>query len=161
METEAGISPIASLKAAIDSLPPWLSQAEADALYAFGYAHLVQGRYDKAHDVFRSLMVVDPSHRSYIAGLAIALQRLERYDEALTINAAALVWHPTDLHAMLRSGECLLALQRRTDAITQLDRIVAGCAEMADGHPDPERQAVAERAAAMRQLLTTVIEGTP
>ena len=152
----------ALLVAAIRQLSPCFEPRVVAALYALGYAHLQEGRHQQAHDYFRTLLINDPMDRSYLAGLALALAGLQRHAEATRINTAALLWHPGDPAAMLRQAECLLALRRPAEAVKWLDAVVA-CGGMADTatSPDPERQALAARAAGLRSLIQPPQEDTP
>ena len=143
------------LVAAIRQLPPCFEPRVATALYALGYAHLQEKRYQQAHDYFRTLLINDPMDRSYLAGLALALAGLQRHAEAIRINTAALLWHPGDPAAMLRQAECLLALRRSAEAVTWLDAVVAcGAADAVDSPSShTERRALATRAAGLRNLI--------
>lgn len=149
------------LVAAMRQLPPCFEPRVAAALYAMGYAHLQEGRHQQAHDYFRTLLINDPMDRSYLAGLALALAGLRRHEEAIRINMAALLWHPGDPAAMLRQAECLLALRRPTEAVTWLDAVAACGEAQATSSPDTERQALAARAAGLRNLIQPHLEDTP
>lgn len=152
-----------ALVTGIRQLPPCFEPPVAAALYALGYAHLQSDRYQQAHDYFRTLLVNDPMERSYLAGLALALAGLQRHEEAMRINTAALLWHPGDPAAMLRQAECLLALRRPAEAVSWLDAVVAcGAANTVDSlASDAEQQALAARAAGLRNLIQPPQEERP
>ena len=104
-----------------------LSSEDADGLYAFGHQLYGQGRYADAALVFVYLvMYAAPEHRHYM-GLAACQQAERKFEAALELYQACFLLAPEDPNAYLHTGECLLRLGRKEEALEALDRVITLC----------------------------------
>lgn len=88
-----------------------LSASQLEVVYALAYAHVAQHQYAQALSYFAFLTQYGPTRKHYLAGLALCLQMVGRYDEAISIYSLIVALFPDSIDATLRIGECQLAMQ--------------------------------------------------
>jgi type III secretion system low calcium response chaperone LcrH/SycD len=126
----------------LDSLPfsGRLSAYQLETIYALGYSHVSQQHYDRALPVFTFLAQFGPTHKQYLAGLALCLQMVGRHDEAIRIYSIVVVLYPESLEIMLRLAECQLGASQPEAARVTLSALIDDCRPDV-GRPDLLRQA--------------------
>jgi len=123
------------------------SRDEMETMYAIAYAHCTHARFDMAMPLFKLLTIYSPTTAHYISGLGLCLQRLELYEDAVTVYGYADMLEPDNLLTGLRVAECMLSLQQVEEASELLGLIVQHAAQT--GVESVE----STRAAAMLALL--------
>ena len=122
---------------------------QLEVLYGLGYAQAQLEQWEKALPIFTFLSQYGPTRQHYLAGLALCLQKLRRYDEAINIYSLMLVLFADRLDPSLRIAECQLAQGLVADAMVtlrQLDKAL----------PDDDR--LKTRTRALLQHLSTPAE---
>lgn len=105
-----------------------LTADQLEVIYAMAYTHVAQAQYAQALPLFAFLSQYGPTRKHYLAGLALCLQMLARYEEAIRIHSLSGVLHPLAPEATLRVAECQLALAR-SEAARESLRLVVAAAE--------------------------------
>jgi type III secretion system low calcium response chaperone LcrH/SycD len=104
-----------------------ISHQEAKSLYALGFGLYEQARYTDAGIVFLYLMLhAAPEARHYM-GLAACHQAEKEFARALQLYQACILLDPVGPHAHFHSGECLLHLGRKEEALQALGRAASHC----------------------------------
>ena len=106
------------------SLTSRYSRDELDTIYALGWSHLSRGQADTGLRLFLFLTDYAPTEATYLMGLGVCLQQLDRPQDALAVFSWAGLLDAKNIEASLRSAESLLAMQRREEAEALLDLIV-------------------------------------
>lgn len=141
---------VASLKAALDTLPSnqRLSQDDCKAVYGLAYHAVAQGHFETAFRYFSLLTLYRPTEPAYLSGLALSYKLLKRYAEALSVYSFLAV---TDTGGepqhTLSIVECLLLLGAYEEARNTLDLVQRFCEE-SGAHAK-----AAERAQALASML--------
>ncbi|MBH1965542.1 MAG: tetratricopeptide repeat protein [Comamonadaceae bacterium] len=105
---------------------------QLEVLYGLGYAQAQQEHWDKALAIFAFLSQYGPTRQHYLAGLALCMQKLHRYEDATPIYSLMLVLFPDQLTPSLRIAECQLAQGDMESALATLGRL-----DRALAHDDP------------------------
>ncbi|WP_323018737.1 SycD/LcrH family type III secretion system chaperone [Castellaniella sp.] len=106
-----------------------MSSAQLEVLYALAYAHVTQGQYAQALPIFSILATYGPTRKHYLAGLAVCLEKSERYEEAISMYSLLSVLFPGSPEPALQVAECQLMLGQAGDAAEELDRVLRCIAE--------------------------------
>lgn len=114
-------------RAGFDELPcsRRFTPEQLEVLYGLGYAQAQLEQWGKALPIFTFLSQYGPTRQHYLAGLALCLQKVRRYDEAINIYSLMLVLFADRLDPSLRIAECQLAQGHAAEALAtlrQLDR---------------------------------------
>lgn len=96
---------------------------QLEVLYGLGYAQAQQERWDKALAIFAFLSQYGPTRQHYLAGLALCMQKLHRYEEAVSIYSLMLVLFEGRLDPALRIAECQLAQGHTAEALATLRQL--------------------------------------
>ncbi|MEI2417095.1 tetratricopeptide repeat protein [Orrella sp. JC864] len=137
-----------------------LSEAQLEALYGLGHSHLLQGQPRQALPYFSLLGMYGMPRRHYLAGLALCLQRCERYDDAVRVYALLGTLFPETADPFVGMAECLLAAGRRQEAAQELDRVLRYLeADARQGGADAEQARIRAHVQALRALA--VQDGSP
>ncbi len=98
-------------RAGFDTLPAAkrFTSEQLEVIYGLAYAHAQQKQWNKALGIFTFLSQYGPTRRHYLAGLALCLQKLHRYDDAINIYSLMLVLFTESLEPSLHIAECELA----------------------------------------------------
>ena len=146
----------AEFKAGFDELPcsRRFTPEQLEVLYGLGYAQAHLEHWDKALPIFTFLSQYGPTRQHYLAGLALCLQKVRRYDEAINIYSLMLVLFADRLDPSLRIAECQLAQGHLADALNTLRQL-----DLALADSDPLKT----RARALLQHLSVnaVPDGNP
>jgi type III secretion system low calcium response chaperone LcrH/SycD len=102
-----------------------LPEEELESIYGVAYQKYSFGEYRKAADLFRYLLVLDPSRYKYILGLAASLHRLEEYDVAANHYLLASFYEPSNPIPYFHGAECFLRLGKHTMARNGLTLAIA------------------------------------
>lgn len=106
-----------------------MSSEQLEVIYALAYAHVTQGQYAQALPIFFILTHYGPTRKHYLLGLALCLQRCQRYAEAIHIYSMADVLFPGGPELALRVAECQLMQGDRAEAREELGRVQRCIAE--------------------------------
>ena len=137
------------------SLTSRYTRDELDTIYALAWSHLSRRQADTALRLFLFLTDYAPTDATYLMGLGVCLQQLERHRDALATFSWVGVLDGDNVEASLRSAECLLALKEREEAERLLDLIVAD-ATASSSKPTQ----VAYRAQALLDVLRRGVDGS-
>lgn len=96
---------------------------QLEVIYGMAYAHAQQKQWQKALGIFAFLSQYGPTRRHYLAGLALCLQKLQRYDEAINIYSLMLVLFGDNLEPSLYIAECELAQGDTVAALATLRQL--------------------------------------
>jgi type III secretion system low calcium response chaperone LcrH/SycD len=99
------------------------SKEKIEAVYATGYQFFNQGKYEKAMKLFGFLLIHEQSDRRFFIAFGTCLQLLNAPDEALKYLSIASVWEPSDPGPAVQIAECLLSLNRLSEAHDLLKKI--------------------------------------
>ena len=96
------------------------SKQEIEIIYASGYRFYQQGAYEKAAELFTTLVMYDPFDQRSWKGLAAARQMDQKYQAAVQAWGvlALLSGHAPDAH--FHAAECLLSWGEREEALKAL-----------------------------------------
>ena len=75
--------------------------------------------------MFAFLAQYGPTCRHYLYGLALSLQMLDRFDEAISMYSLCALLHPECCEAIQRVAQCHVQAGRREDACQTLDMLLA------------------------------------
>jgi predicted O-linked N-acetylglucosamine transferase (SPINDLY family) len=95
------------------------------ALHLSGLIALQVGRNDVAIDILGRAIELDDKIPDFHSGIAEALQRSDRFEEAIIHYRRALSLDPNYIEALYNFGNVLLKLQRHEEALANYDRAVA------------------------------------
>lgn len=98
---------------------------EASRLYHDGLAHLQAGQLAKALSSFRQAIAINATLADAHSHLGVALQGLQRNDEAIGHYEQALALQSGDVGTLNNLGNALLALDRPDEASLQYERALA------------------------------------
>jgi type III secretion system low calcium response chaperone LcrH/SycD len=107
-----------SIAAAMD-----FSKEKLEAVYATGYQFFNQGKYEKAMKLFGFLLIHEQSDRRFFIAFGTCLQMLDAPEEAIKYLGIASVWEPSDPAPSVQIVECLLSLNRSSEAYDLLKKI--------------------------------------
>ena len=103
-----------------------------DAYINVGHALIELRRFDEAEQYLRRGQKIAPRHPKILMNLAIALERQERYEEALMLYDSVLEFYKSvvelnseDISAHVTRGGLLIRMQRYAEVIESLEPIVA------------------------------------
>ena len=99
------------------------SKDKLEAVYAIGYQFFNQGKYEKAMRLFGFLLIHEQSDRRFFIAFGTCLQMLNAPDEAIKYLSIASVWEPSDPAPAVKIAECLLSLNRSSEAYELLKKI--------------------------------------
>jgi type III secretion system low calcium response chaperone LcrH/SycD len=158
---DAAIDAVLKLKQELESLPHTqrLTDADAEAVYALAYREYTQARYEEALRYFQVLLVYRPTHKVYLLGAALCLQRVRRYDLAIAAYGALSLLDPQQPSHTLALAECQLLCHEHAQARETLALVIDFC------HDNPGHDPVRARAEAMLELMRSHnerhVESTP
>lgn len=116
-------------------------------VYNLGFNQYNQGKYEEAARYFRFLTFYNHLEPRYAKAMGACLQMMERYPDAISAYAMAIVMDAMDPEPMLRMAECLIAMGEMADAAETLDSVIKVCDE-SGGH-----EAIKARATALASIL--------
>ncbi len=99
------------------------SKDKLEAVYAIGYQFFNQGKYEKAMKLFGFLLIHEQSDRRFFIAFGTCLQMLNAPNEAIKYLSIASVWEPSDPAPAVKIAECLLSLNRSSEAYDLLKKI--------------------------------------
>jgi type III secretion system low calcium response chaperone LcrH/SycD len=140
---------LSELKQQLESLPHLqrLTPADAETVYSLAYREYTQARYEQALRYFQLLLVYRPTHKVYLLGAALCLQRLRRYELAMAAYIALRFLDPDEPGHTLALAECQLLCHDHAQARDTFALVIDFCRGHA-GH-----DSVCDRAQAMLQLM--------
>lgn len=124
-----------------------LSGADVESCYAMAYREFGQGRYEKALQLFRLLVLSQPGNKVFLLGTALCLRKLREYHQAAASFAILRLFESEEPAHPLAQAECLLLAQDAEAAHEVLEQVICYCTTH-DGHDE-----VFARAKAILQLM--------
>lgn len=98
-----------------------LEEGQEAKLYVDACKLYEAGQFSEAEALFTALYAMQPSKAKYSFGLAAAIHRQERYDEALMYYYASSGCAPEDPKAFYHAADCLRHLDMKDAAYSSLD----------------------------------------
>ena len=105
---------------------------EANRLYEAGLSQLAAGDLHQAASSFRQALALKPDLADAHSHLGVALQALDRHDEALQHCETAFALQPDDVGVLNNFGNALLALDRPQEAIARYEQALALAPQLAE-----------------------------
>lgn len=103
-----------------------VSASNADELGKEGYKLGIQGKWSKAIEVYNAALEVDPTHAKIWYNKGIALNNLQRYEEAIDAFDQVIRINPEEVNARasawFNKGMALQKLGRYEEAIEAFDQ---------------------------------------
>jgi predicted O-linked N-acetylglucosamine transferase (SPINDLY family)/ADP-heptose:LPS heptosyltransferase len=96
-----------------------------DALHFLGVLKGQFGEAQTAVDLIKQSLALYPDNAAAYSNLALVLQTLSRFDEALSCYDTLLTLTPNDLTALLARSNLLLTLARFDEALASFDKLLA------------------------------------
>lgn len=100
-----------------------LGENSARAYGLLGFCHLNARNALAAENAYRQGYLLDPSARDWKIGLAQALMIQEKYPEAISLFGSLIEENPNDREIWLQQTNAYLALDRKEDAIVNLETL--------------------------------------
>ncbi len=101
-----------------------LGYSLADVHYNYGYAQQLQNRWDEAESAYRRALDANPRHFRAHLNLALALERRKDLPGAAAEFRMAAEAEPTSRPARFYLARVLLELQRPSEAVSELEKII-------------------------------------
>ena len=98
-----------------------LSQEMVDGLYSFAYRLYNTGKYDQAMQLFRLLIMLDPTMGKYMLGLAACFHMQKEYEEAATCYILCSLVDDKDPIPHYHTSDCYMQLGKNDLAIKALE----------------------------------------
>tara|TARA_Y100001956_G_scaffold70391_1_gene74352 strand:+ start:1026 stop:1619 length:594 start_codon:yes stop_codon:yes gene_type:complete len=80
-------------------------------IYAYGYNFFTAGQFDKAKDIFKILMILDPQNVKAFIALGGCFQKLENFETAMNIYRAGIFIDPENSVLSMNIGLCHMNLE--------------------------------------------------
>lgn len=100
------------------------TDADLEALYGTARSFMSAGRFDKAMSMLALCAMYRPQVAKYLVALGTCHRRLDQHEMAVQAFALAAGLDPMRYDAALQTAECLLRLQRRSEAQHVLTSLV-------------------------------------
>lgn len=97
---------------------------DIEAVYSVGFASYQAGKFDEAETVFRFAVFYNHLEPKYLLALGAAQQAQRKYEEAIKTYAGIALIDLHEIRAYYHIAECLLALERRDEAVDMLKEAV-------------------------------------
>ena len=104
-----------------------ITDDEINTIYAVAHQLYEHGKYEKAHDIFSYLCLLDHKEPRYFLGMGACRQLCNQHEQALAAYGHAAILHPYDPRPSYHAGECLIALNRPTEALEALKATMILC----------------------------------
>lgn len=112
-----------------------IDRVDLEILYAYGCQRYRQGDYEGARQVLLALASIDPHAFRYWLALGLALQKIQRHDEALCCFARAATLRLSDPRSSFFAGVSFQLLGDMAHAREAFEAAVKGCGgQEAYGH---------------------------
>lgn len=98
-----------------------LGESSGRVFGLIGYCHLTAGNPLAAENAYRQAYLLDPNSRDWKLGITQALVAQEKHAEAVSMMETLLKENPNDKTLWLQQASSLLALDRKQDAILNLE----------------------------------------
>jgi eukaryotic-like serine/threonine-protein kinase len=129
---------------ALEPRNPSLHRNLADALTRAGATRSARTEYARAVDLATEMLRVNPKDASTLSVKAVGLARTGRVVEGYDVSVAALRLAPTDYDVLFEHALILTLLDRKTEAVTMLERAVAAGYSAARLRSDPNLASLSE-----------------
>jgi tetratricopeptide (TPR) repeat protein len=110
---------------ALESLEKAGPSPSVEGLIQFGQLWSELGETNRAAQLFRQALLVDPTNADAKCALGIALMRLSKQSEAVDVFLSVLVDHPDHAEARYRLGRALLEMGNFPEAIRNLEEVAS------------------------------------
>lgn len=129
-----------------------LSDRQVEGLYAQAYNFYQTGRYKDSLQIFRLLIMLNPSEAKYVLGLGACMHMMKEYKDAIDSYTLCSVLDSETPIGYYHMSDCFLALKDSYSAIVALDMAI----KRAGGKP--EFQTLKDRAMMTMQNLQNEIK---
>lgn len=117
------------------------SDEQIEVIYSVGHGLFMQGKFEKALNVFKLIMLYRPLDSRNMEAYATTLKRLGRFEEAIPVYVAALICGELEQPMpAIHIAECLAALGRAEESETML-RPVIDLADVNSAYGDVRQRA--------------------
>lgn len=131
-----------------------LSDGMIEGMYSFGYRLYNTGKYDKAVQLFRLLVMLDPTQEKFSLGLAACFHMMKNYHNASTTYLLCGIINNEDPLPHFHASDCYVEMQQPDLAIASLEICLERCGNR------PEYAALKNRASiAIDNLRKKISEG--
>ncbi len=114
---------------------------QVNVMYSIGHAFFNQGKFEKALNIFKFILMYRPLDARTIEACATTFKKMGRFEEAIPTYAAALVFGgPGNPMPSMHIAECLAALGRRHDSEKILQPIL-DCKVIDSAYTDVHKRA--------------------
>jgi len=124
-----------------------LSDEMIEGMYSFGYRLYNTGKYEQAVQLFRLLVMFDPSQPKYSMGLGACFHMMKDYENATTTYVLCSIIDGENPLPHYHASDCYVHLNQPENAIIALDISIDRCGER------PEYRLIKERAQLSRDAL--------
>lgn len=97
-----------------------LSDEYIEGMYAFGYRLYTTGKYDQAAQIFRLLVMLNPSESKFLLGLAACYHMKKDYDKASNTYMLCSVLSPMDPLPYYHISDCFVEMEDYPMAVKSL-----------------------------------------
>jgi len=104
-----------------------ISEDELESLYTVGHTFYSQGKFDKAVNIFRFLVMYNHLEVRYFIALGGTLQMLGDYEGALNAYGQAHMMNPEEPSILMHISACFLAVNDLVNAESSLNAVLFIC----------------------------------
>lgn len=117
-----------------------LSDAVVEGLYSQAYRLYNTGKYKDASQLFRLLIMIDPTEAKYTMGMAACFHMLKEYESAVSAYALCGIIDPDSPIPHYHSSDCYIQMKDYVSAMIALEMAIKRAGEK------PEFQSLKDRA---------------
>lgn len=130
-----------------------LSDAMMEGMYSFGYRLYNTGKYEQAIQLFRLLVMLDPTQAKFSLGLAACFHMMKDYKNAATTYILCSIIDSNDPLPHYHASDCYLELNQPEMAFNALELCIERC------NNRPEFSGVKDRAKITLDALRKQLKG--
>jgi type III secretion system low calcium response chaperone LcrH/SycD len=97
-----------------------LSEGAQEAIYTVAYTSFMQGQYEDAISLLRTLTVANPRSQEFWLALGACFQATKEYQKAIDNYARVAMLNPSDPHIHLYAANCFFAQKRVKEGLLAL-----------------------------------------
>ena len=107
-------------------------------IYAYAYNFFTAGQYDKAKDIFKILLILNPQEIKGFIALGGCLQKLSDHQHAVHVYNAGHLVDPHSVTILLNIGLCYMSMEKL--AMAEESFLYACMESYKDKETDPEKK---------------------
>jgi tetratricopeptide (TPR) repeat protein len=93
------------------------SDEQIELIYSIGHSFFMQGKFEQALNIFKLIILYRPIDARNMEAYATTLKRMGRFDEAIPVYVAAMVFGELSLPMpVIHIAECLAAIGRSAES---------------------------------------------